>query len=170
MIRIGQGSDLHALVPDRKLILGGVAIPHSRGLRGHSDADALLHAIVDAVLGACALGDIGRHFPDSDPRWAGADSRVFLREAVRLAAEAGYGLINVDATIHAQAPKMAPHIPAMVANIAADLGIPENYVNVKAKTGEGLGVVGREEGIRAEAIVLVGLMGDEDDEEHDHHH
>lgn len=170
MIRIGQGSDLHALVPDRKLILGGVDIPHSRGLRGHSDADALLHAIVDAVLGACALGDIGRHFPDSDPRWAGVDSRVFLREAVRLAAEAGYGLINVDATIHAQAPKMAPHIPAMVANIAADLGIPENYVNVKAKTGEGLGVVGREEGIRAEAIVLVGLMGDEDDEEHDHHH
>ncbi len=169
MIRIGQGYDVHALVPDRKLILGGVEIPHPRGLRGHSDADALLHAITDAVLGACALGDIGKHFPDSDPRWAGADSRVLLREAVRLAAEAGYGLINVDSTILAQSPKMAPHIAAMVANIAADLGIPENYVSVKAKTGEGLGVIGREEGVAAQAIVLVGLMGDEDDE-HDHEH
>jgi 2-C-methyl-D-erythritol 2,4-cyclodiphosphate synthase len=170
MIRIGQGFDVHALVPDRQLILGGVSIPHERGLRGHSDADALLHAITDAVLGACALGDIGQHFPDSDPRWAGADSRVLLREAVRLAAEAGYGLINVDATIMAEQPKMAPHIPAMVANIAADLGIPANYVSVKAKTGEGLGVIGRAEGIGAQAIVLVGLMGDEDDDEHDHQH
>lgn len=170
MIRIGQGYDVHALVPDRKLILGGVDIPHPRGLRGHSDADALLHAITDAVLGACALGDIGQHFPDSDPRWAGADSRVLLREAVRLAAEAGYGLINVDSTILAQAPKMAPHIAAMVANIAADLGIPENYVSVKAKTGEGLGVIGREEGVAAQAIVMVGLMGEEGDDEHDHEH
>jgi 2-C-methyl-D-erythritol 2,4-cyclodiphosphate synthase len=170
MIRIGQGFDVHALVPDRKLILGGVEIAHPRGLRGHSDADALLHAITDAVLGACALGDIGQHFPDSDPRWAGADSRVLLREAVRLAAEAGYGLINVDSTIMAEAPKMAPHIPAMVANIAADLGIPANYVSVKAKTGEGLGAIGRAEGISAQAIVLVGLMGDEDDDEHDHQH
>lgn len=170
MIRIGQGYDVHALVPDRKLILGGVEIPHPRGLRGHSDADALLHAITDAVLGACALGDIGQHFPDSDPRWAGADSRVLLREAVRLAAEAGYGLINVDSTILAQAPKMAPHIAAMVANIAADLGIPENYVSVKAKTGEGLGVIGREEGVAAQAIVMVGLMGEEGDDEHDHEH
>lgn len=170
MIRIGQGYDVHALVAGRKLILGGVEIPHPRGLRGHSDADALLHAITDAVLGACALGDIGQHFPDSDPRWAGADSRVLLREAVRLAAEAGYGLINVDSTILAQAPKMAPHIAAMVANIAADLGIPENYVSVKAKTGEGLGVIGREEGVAAQAIVMVGLMGEEGDDEHDHEH
>lgn len=168
MIRIGQGYDVHALVPDRKLILGGVTIPHHLGLQGHSDADALLHAITDAILGACALGDIGRHFPDTDPRYAGADSRELLRAALKLAEEAGYGIINIDATIHAQAPKMAPHVPAMIANLAADLGIPENYINIKAKTGERLGMVGREEAIEAQAIVLMGAVGDEDED--DHHH
>lgn len=169
MIRIGQGYDVHALVPDRKLILGGVTIPHHLGLQGHSDADALLHAITDAILGACALGDIGRHFPDTDPRYAGVDSRELLRAAVKLAEEAGYGIINIDATIHAQAPKMAPHVPAMIANLAADLGIPENYINVKAKTGERLGMVGREEAIEAQAIVLMGAVGDEDEDDHHHH-
>lgn len=154
-IRIGQGYDCHALVLDRKLIIGGVEIPHAKGLLGHSDADVLLHAITDALFGAAALGDIGRHFPDTDPHFAGADSRLLLREAVSRLKAAGFGVGNVDATIIAQAPKMQPHIQGMIANIAADLGIPVDRVNVKAKTNERLGYLGREEGIATEAVVLI---------------
>ncbi len=154
-IRVGQGYDVHALVPGRKLILGGVHIPHDRGLLGHSDADALLHAITDALFGAAGLGDIGRHFPDTDPQFAGADSRVLLREAARRVREAGYEIGNVDASVIAQQPKLAPHIPGMVANIAADLGVPTGRCNVKAKTNEKLGFEGRQEGIVAQAAVLV---------------
>lgn len=153
--RVGQGYDCHALVPGRKLIVGGVTIPHSAGLLGHSDADVLLHAITDALFGAAALGDIGRHFPDTDTRFAGADSRVLLREAGQRVAEAGYAIGNIDSTIIAQAPKMAPHIAQMVANVAADLGITVQQVNIKAKTNERLGYLGREEGIAAEAVVLL---------------
>ncbi|SNS76188.1 2-C-methyl-D-erythritol 2,4-cyclodiphosphate synthase [Noviherbaspirillum humi] len=154
-IRVGQGYDCHALVPGRKLILGGVDIPHASGLLGHSDADALLHAITDAMLGAAALGDIGRHFPDTDAEFAGADSRALLREACRRVRAAGYLVGNVDATIIAQAPKMAPHIPQMVLHVAEDLGIAPDEVNVKAKTNESLGWEGREEGIAAQAVVLL---------------
>ncbi|WP_151634976.1 2-C-methyl-D-erythritol 2,4-cyclodiphosphate synthase [Noviherbaspirillum aerium] len=153
--RIGQGYDCHALVPGRKLIIGGVEIAHATGLLGHSDADVLLHAVTDALFGAAGLGDIGRHFPDTDARFKGADSRVLLQEAGRRVVEAGYLVGNVDATIIAQAPKMAPHISRMAANIAADLGIEARQVNVKAKTNEKLGYLGREEGIAAEAIVLL---------------
>lgn len=153
--RIGQGYDCHALVPGRKLIIGGVNIPHVTGLLGHSDADVLLHAITDALLGAAGLGDIGKHFPDTDARFAGADSRVLLREAARRVAEAGYAIANIDSTIIAQAPKMAPHIAQMQANLAADLGIAAGQVNIKAKTNERLGFLGREEGIAAEAIALL---------------
>jgi 2-C-methyl-D-erythritol 2,4-cyclodiphosphate synthase len=153
--RIGQGYDCHALVEGRPLILGGVTIPHRKGLLGHSDADALLHAITDALFGAAALGDIGRHFPDTDPQFKGADSRVLLREAGKRLAAAGYAVGNVDATIIAQAPKMAPHIPAMVVNVAADLGISEQQVNIKAKTNEKMGFLGREEGIATDAVVLI---------------
>jgi 2-C-methyl-D-erythritol 2,4-cyclodiphosphate synthase len=155
VIRIGQGCDTHALVAGRRMIVGGVDIPHSVGLLGHSDADVLLHAITDALLGAAALGDIGRHFPDTDARYRGADSRVLLRAVVALLAQAGWRVGNVDATILAQQPKMAPHIPQMVANIAADLQVTEACVNVKAKTGERLGFVGRCEGVSAEAVVLI---------------
>jgi 2-C-methyl-D-erythritol 2,4-cyclodiphosphate synthase len=154
-IRVGQGYDVHRLVEGRKLILGGVDIPHPTGLLGHSDADALLHAITDALLGAVALGDIGRHFPDTDPRYAGADSRVLLRGAVALLAERGWRPINVDATLIAQRPKLAPHAAAMVANVAADLGITSDCVNIKGKTNEQLGYLGREEAIEAQAVVLV---------------
>jgi len=154
-IRVGQGYDVHALVPGRKLVLGGVEIPHDRGLLGHSDADALLHAVTDALFGAAALGDIGRHFPDTDPAFAGADSRALLREAVRRVREAGYEVGNVDATVIAQAPKLAPHIGAMVANLAEDLGIAAGRCNVKAKTNEKLGFEGRQEGIVAQAVVLL---------------
>ena len=153
--RIGQGYDCHALVAGRALIIGGVRIDHPTGLLGHSDADALLHAITDAVFGAAALGDIGRHFSDTDSRFAGADSRVLLREARRLIGEAGYDVGNVDATIIAQAPKMAPHIGRMIEHIAADLQIDVNQVNIKAKTNERLGYLGREEGIAAEAVALL---------------
>ncbi|MDF3831409.1 2-C-methyl-D-erythritol 2,4-cyclodiphosphate synthase [Cupriavidus basilensis] len=154
-IRVGQGYDVHALVPGRKLILGGVDIPHDRGLLGHSDADALLHAITDALFGAAGLGDIGRHFPDTDARFKGADSRALLREAARRVREAGYEIGNVDATVIAQAPKLAPHIGAMVANLAEDLGLPAASCNVKAKTNEKLGFEGRQEGIVAQAVVLL---------------
>jgi 2-C-methyl-D-erythritol 2,4-cyclodiphosphate synthase len=154
-IRVGQGWDVHALVPGRALILGGVTIPHELGLLGHSDADALLHAITDALLGAAALGDIGRHFPDSDPRWKGADSRVLLCHTLSLLQQAGWRVVNVDATVVAQRPKLAAHIPAMVANIAADLGLAVDRVNVKAKTCERLGFAGREEGMEAQAAVLI---------------
>ena len=154
-MRIGQGFDVHALVPGRRLVIGGVEIPHDRGLLGHSDADVLLHAICDALLGAAALGDIGGHFPDSDARYKGIDSRALLRHVAQLLKERGFRLGNVDATIIAQAPRMAPHIPAMVANIAADLGLDPGSVNVKATTTEELGFTGRGEGIAAQAICLI---------------
>ena len=153
--RIGQGYDCHALVTGRKLIIGGVDIPHTTGLLGHSDADVLLHAITDALLGAAALGDIGKLFPDTDAKFAGADSRVLLREAVRQVNLAGYVVGNLDATIIAQRPKMAPHISTMIENIARDLQVANGQVNVKAKTNEKLGYLGREEGIAAEAVVLL---------------
>jgi 2-C-methyl-D-erythritol 2,4-cyclodiphosphate synthase len=153
--RIGQGYDCHALVEGRKLIIGGVTIPHKTGLLGHSDADVLLHAITDAIFGAAGLGDIGRHFPDTDPRFSGADSRVLLREACKRVAAAGYSIGNIDATIIAQAPKMAPHIADMIRNIASDLEVAVEQVNIKAKTNEKLGYLGREEGIAAEAVVLI---------------
>jgi 2-C-methyl-D-erythritol 2,4-cyclodiphosphate synthase len=155
MIRIGQGLDVHQLVEGRKCIIGGVEIPHSKGLLGHSDADVLLHAICDALLGAAALGDIGRHFPDSDGQFKGIDSRTLLRRVAALVREQGYVAGNVDATIIAEEPRMAPHIPQMVRNIAADLGLTENQVNVKATTTEKLGFAGRGEGIAAQAVCLL---------------
>ena len=153
--RIGQGYDCHALVPGRKLIVGGVEIAHHLGLQGHSDADLLLHAITDALFGAAALGDIGRHFPDTDARFAAADSRVLLREAAARVRAAGYTVANVDATVIAQAPQLAPHIPHMVENVAVDLGLDITQVNIKAKTNERLGWLGREEGMAAHAVVLL---------------
>ncbi len=155
--RIGQGYDCHALVPGRPLIIGGVSIAHKAGLLGHSDADLLLHAITDALFGAAGLGDIGRHFPDTEAQFAGADSRVLLREAARRVRETGYEIGNIDATIIAQAPKMAPHLPQMIAHIAADLGIENGQVNLKAKTNERLGWEGREEGMAADAVALLFL-------------
>ncbi len=155
--RIGQGYDSHRLVAGRKLILGGVEIPHDKGLDGHSDADALLHAVTDAILGAAALGDIGRHFPDTAVEFKGADSRVLLRVAAERVKATGYDIGNVDATIIAQRPKMAPHIVTMVAHIAEDLGVEPGQVNVKAKTNEKMGYLGREEGINAEAVALLVL-------------
>lgn len=154
-IRVGQGYDVHALVPGRPLILGGVTIPHSHGLLGHSDADALLHAITDALLGGAGLGDIGRMFPDTDERWKGADSRVLLRGALAAVQAAGWRVGNVDCTVIAQAPRVAPHVAVMCANIAADLGIAPGSVNIKGKTAERLGFAGRGEGIAAEAVVLL---------------
>lgn len=154
-MRIGQGFDVHALVEGRKLVIGGVTIPFDRGLAGHSDADVLLHAVCDALIGAAGLGDIGRHFPDTDPRYQGIDSRRLLRAVAQLLAEHRFVVSNVDATIIAQAPKMAPHIPAMCANIAADLALTPDCVNIKAKTAEKLGFAGRGEGIVAEAVALI---------------
>ncbi len=153
--RIGQGFDVHRLVAGRRLVIGGVEIAHDRGLLGHSDADVLLHAICDALLGAAGLGDIGRHFPDTDPRYKDVDSRELLRRVAGLVRESGLVPGNVDATIVAEAPRMAPHIPAMAANIAADLGIDDTRVNVKATTTEGLGFAGRGEGIAAQAVCVV---------------
>ena len=152
-MRIGQGFDVHALVSGRRLVIGGVVIPYEKGLHGHSDADVLLHAVCDALLGAAALGDIGRHFPDTDAAYAGADSRALLREVRKKTAR--FRILNVDATILAQAPRMAPHVPQMIQNIASDLGIAPEAVNVKATTTEGLGFVGRVEGIAAQAVVLI---------------
>jgi 2-C-methyl-D-erythritol 2,4-cyclodiphosphate synthase len=154
-IRIGQGFDVHALVPGRPLIMGGVTIPYAFGLLGHSDADVLLHAITDALLGAAGLGDIGKHFPDTDDRYKGADSRVLLRAALTLVVQAGWQVVNVDATIIAQAPKIRPYVDAMVANIASDLGLENEQVNIKGKTTEWLGFTGRGEGIAAQAIALL---------------
>ena len=154
-MRIGQGFDIHALAEGRKLIIGGVTIPYERGLLGHSDADVLLHAICDALIGAAALGDIGKHFPDTDPRYAGIDSRKLLREVVLFLQSRGYRVVNVDSTVIAQAPKLAPYILAMRENIAADLGVAVGDVNVKAKTAERMGAVGRGEGMIAEAVVLI---------------
>ena len=155
MTRIGQGFDVHQLVPGRPLVIGGVEIAHDKGLLGHSDADVLLHAICDALLGAAALGDIGKHFPDSDARYKGIDSRELLRHVAGLLADRGRRVVNVDATIIAEAPRMAPHIPEMVANIAADLGVEPHHVNVKATTTEKLGFAGRGEGIAAQAVCLI---------------
>jgi 2-C-methyl-D-erythritol 2,4-cyclodiphosphate synthase len=154
-MRIGQGFDAHALVAGRKLVIGGVRIAHKKGLSGHSDADVLIHALCDALLGAAALGDIGRHFPDTDPQFKGADSRKLLYAVRQLLRERRLHVVNVDATIIAQAPRMAPHIPAMRANLAKDLGVDLERVSIKAKTTEKLGFVGRGEGIAAEAVVLL---------------
>ena len=153
--RIGEGWDVHALVPGRPLVLGGVRVPHTHGLLGHSDADVLLHAITDALLGAAGLGDIGRHFPDTDARFAGADSAVLLAEAARRVHDTGWRIGNIDSTIVAQAPKLAPHIGAMVARIAEVLGLEVSQVNVKAKTAERLGPVGQGASIEARASVLL---------------
>ena len=154
-MKIGQGFDVHALVKGRKLVIGGVEIPWHLGLAGHSDADVLLHAICDALIGAAGLGDIGTHFPDTDPAYGGIDSRKLLRAVADLLASHGLRVVNVDATIIAEAPKMAPHIGRMRENIAADLGLAPLEVNVKAKTAEGLGALGRGEGIAAQAVALV---------------
>ena len=154
-MRIGQGFDAHALVAGRKLVIGGVQIPYEKGLAGHSDADVLIHAVCDALLGAAGLGDIGAHFPDSDARYKGIDSRKLLRETAKLLRKKKLRVVNVDATIIAQAPRMAPHIAAMRANLAADVGIDPDAVNIKAKTTEHLGFVGRGEGIAAEAVALL---------------
>lgn len=154
-LRIGEGWDTHALVTGRPLILGGVTIPHTHGLLGHSDADALLHALTDALLGAAGLGDIGRHFPDTDAAFKGADSVVLLQEAARRVRDQGWSLVNVDSTVVAQAPKLAPHIPAMRARIAQALGLEEAAVNVKAKTAEKMGPVGEGRAIEARAVCLL---------------
>lgn len=153
--RIGQGYDVHQLVPNRPLILGGVTIPFDKGLLGHSDADILLHAITDALLGAAALGDIGTHFPDTAAEFKDADSRDLLRRAYAAVRQAGWRIVNVDSTIIAQQPKLKPHIPAMRANLAADLDLPENCINIKGKTNEQLGYLGRMEGMEAQAVVLL---------------
>ena len=154
-MRIGQGYDVHALVAGRKLVIGGVTIPFDKGLEGHSDADVLIHAVCDALLGAAGLGDIGRHFPDTDPQYKGADSRALLREVAKKLHQLEWAVANIDATIIAEAPQMSPHIEAMVANLSADLGLAPGHVNVKAKTAERLGAIGRGEGIAAEAIALL---------------
>jgi 2-C-methyl-D-erythritol 2,4-cyclodiphosphate synthase len=153
--RVGQGFDVHALEVGGPLLLGGVAIEHTHHLKGHSDADALLHAITDALLGAAGLGDIGRLFPDNDPQYAGIDSRVLLRQAYARVLEAGWCAVNIDATIHAQAPKIAPHAPAMVSNLAQDLELPADAINIKGKTNEGLGYLGRREGIAVTVVALI---------------
>lgn len=154
-MRIGQGFDVHALVPGRKLVLGGVTIPHHRGLEGHSDADVLLHAVCDALLGAAGLGDIGRHFPESDAQYAEIDSRRLLRDVAAQLAAGGWRVVNVDATVIAQAPRLAPHFAAMIANIASDLRVAPGAVNLKATTTESLGFTGRGEGIAAMAVALI---------------
>lgn len=156
--RIGQGYDIHALVPGRPLIIGGVTIPHPQGLLGHSDADVLLHAITDALLGAAGLGDIGTHFPDTDAHYAGADSRVLLRDTMHLLGEQGYEIVNLDCTVIAQAPKLAAYIPAMRDNLTTDLRVSTAQVNIKAKTNEKLGALGRQEGIAAQAVVLLAAL------------
>ena len=154
-MRIGQGFDVHPLVAGRKLVMGGVEIAYHKGLEGHSDADVLLHAICDALLGAAGLGDIGKHYPDSDAAFAGADSRALLRDVAQKLREKKLKVVNIDATILAQAPRMAPHMPRMIANIAADLAIDPAAVNLKATTTEQLGFIGRLEGIAAQAVALL---------------
>jgi len=161
-LRIGEGWDVHALVAGRPLVIGGVRIPHHLGLLGHSDADVLLHAITDALLGAAALGDIGRHFPDTDAAFQGADSSALLAEAARRVRAAGFEIVNLDSTVIAQAPKLAPHIAAMVTQIAQMLGVGLGQVNVKAKTAERLGPVGQELSIEARAVVLLAVVAPAD--------
>nr|WP_312989139.1 2-C-methyl-D-erythritol 2,4-cyclodiphosphate synthase [Comamonas koreensis] len=160
-MRIGEGWDIHALVPGRDLILGGIQVPHTTGLLGHSDADVLLHAITDALVGAAGMGDIGSHFPDTDAAFRGADSAVLLAEAMRRVAAKGWQVNNVDSTVIAQAPKLAPHIPAMRANVAKTLGIDESQVNVKAKTAEKMGPVGQGAAMEARAVVLLVRAGEQ---------
>lgn len=155
MMRIGQGFDVHPLVPGRDLILGGVKIPYDKGLQGHSDADALLHAVCDACLGAAGLGDIGKHFPDTDNQYKNIDSRILLRRVATALQERSWQVVNVDATIIAQAPRLASYMQTMAANIAADLGVAAQCVNIKATTTERLGFTGRGEGIAAQAVVLI---------------
>lgn len=155
MIRVGQGYDVHRFNDGDHIILGGVTIPYAKGLEAHSDGDVVLHALADAILGAAALGDIGKHFPDTDPEFKGADSRVLLRHVYNIVRERGYKLVNADVTIIAQAPKMLPHVPAMRANIAADLQVDIDFINVKATTTEKLGFEGRKEGIAVQAVVLI---------------
>ncbi|HEV2111255.1 MAG TPA: 2-C-methyl-D-erythritol 2,4-cyclodiphosphate synthase [Gammaproteobacteria bacterium] len=155
-MRVGHGYDVHAFAAGDHVMLGGVRIPHGKGLRAHSDGDVLLHALCDALLGAAALGDIGRHFPDSDARWRGADSRMLLKEVLRLLAARGLKPLQVDATVIAEAPKLAPHVSAICAKLAADLSLPLDCVNVKATTSEGLGHIGRGEGLAVHAVALVG--------------
>ncbi len=159
MMRVGHGYDVHALVAGRDLVLGGVKIPHPKGLLGHSDADALIHAVCDACLGAAGLGDIGQHFPDSDPHYKSIDSRILLRNVREAIRAKGWTVANVDATIVAQAPKLAPYMAQMTQNLAADLGVSADRVNIKAGTTEKMGFAGREEGIAAHAVVLL-LKGD----------
>nr|WP_204246910.1 2-C-methyl-D-erythritol 2,4-cyclodiphosphate synthase [Blautia sp. An249] len=155
MIRVGMGYDVHKLTEGRDLILGGVPIPYEKGLLGHSDADVLIHAVMDALLGAAALGDIGKHFPDTDPKYKGISSMLLLEETARLLKEQGYAIGNIDATIIAQRPKMAPHIPQMRENLAKCLGISQAQVNIKATTEEGLGFTGNGQGISSQAICLI---------------
>lgn len=154
-LRVGQGFDIHVLGPDRPLVIGGVTIPHEQGLVGHSDADVLLHALTDALLGAAALGDIGQLFPDTEPQYQGVDSRVLLRDAYQRVQAKRWQVVNIDATIHAEAPKMAPYIPQMRAYIAEDLQLALEQVNLKATTNEGVGPIGRREGIAAQVVVLI---------------
>lgn len=158
-MRIGHGYDVHAFIPGDHVMLGGVRIPHTHGIRAHSDGDVLLHAVCDALLGAAALGDIGRHFPDTDPRWRGADSRLLLRETVKLIATRGLKPVQVDVTVIAEAPKLAPHVAAMCAHLGQDLKLPPDRVNVKASTSEGLGFLGRGEGLAAQAVALLDDIG-----------
>ncbi len=155
MFRIGQSTDIHQLVENRKLILGGVEIPHEKGLLGHSDADALLHAITESIIGALALGDIGKHFPDTDPKYKGVNSMLLLEETWRMIDERGYKINNLDALIMIERPKMAPYIPSMITNVAKALHCEEMQINIKATRGEKLGFVGNEEGVQAQAIVLL---------------
>jgi 2-C-methyl-D-erythritol 2,4-cyclodiphosphate synthase len=155
LIRVGHGYDVHALVAERRLVLGGVEIPHRLGLAGHSDADVLIHAVCDALFGAAGQGDIGRHFPDSDPQYAGIESRILLRKTGELLRQQGWRVGNLDATIIAQAPRLAPYIGTMCANLAADLQVDPAMVNVKATTTEKLGFIGREQGIAVESVVLI---------------
>ena len=154
-MRVGLGYDIHPLVAGRKFVLGGVVLPFDKGPKGHSDGDCLYHALTDAILGALGLGDIGRHFPDNDPKWKDADSAVFLKEAKRLIDEKKLKVENIDANLHAEAPKLVPHIPAMAKNIAVLLGIGEDRINIKAKRGEGLDAVGRGEAVAAQAVILL---------------
>ena len=154
-MRIGHGYDVHAFAPGDHVMLGGVRIPHDRGIRAHSDGDVLLHALCDALLGAAALGDIGRHFPDSDARWRGADSRMLLKQVLKLLAARGLKPLQMDATVIAEAPKLSPHVAAICATLAADLSLPLDCVNVKATTSEGLGAIGRGEGLAVHAVAVI---------------
>jgi 2-C-methyl-D-erythritol 2,4-cyclodiphosphate synthase len=169
-VRIGFGYDIHALEPGDHVTLGGVRIPHEQGVRAHSDGDVLLHALCDAILGALGLGDIGQHFPDTDPRWKGADSRVFLRHCTRLLDEHRFRLVNADLTVLAEAPRLGDHRSQMRANVAADLGTTPDRINVKATTCEGLGAIGRREGLACHAVVLLAHADSMHGHEHGHGH